>query len=330
MSDGQTAHMKMQMVLTADSPDLGEGQRRETSMGSRATTILCVDDDREVLEMLREYLTRQGFNVVTATNGVEALLQVARWLPRAAILDLFMPHRGGLEALDRIKRLDPEIVIILISGVPEALEMVTEAAVSVAGSLRKPFDLRHLLGVLMEAGVTPPTSLEHAAHPGAGKAPLGSRRRVLIVDDDPEIRRVLIEYLRGKGLEALEAESGEEALRQLPAFRPHIVLLDIAMPGLSGVETLRRIKAMSLETAVVMISGIEDYKTARQTLALGASDYVTKPVDFRYLDSVLEAHLFMSHLDAEAAERPFGERATSLSGLGPLPHDVAGGGTGDP
>ena len=325
----------MQMILTVDdSSDSGEERSGETLgetlMESHATTILCADDDPEVLEMLREYLARQGFHVVTAPNGVEALLQVTRWLPRAAILDLFMPWLGGLEVLDRIKRLDPEMVVMLISGVPGSLEMVTQAAVSVAGCLRKPFDLRQLLGMLVEAGVTPPAPPENAPHPRAGEGEPRTRKRVLVVDDDPEIRGVFTTYLRRKGLEALEAESGEEALCRIPEFRPHLVLLDIAMPGLSGLETLRRIKAVPFETSVVMISGIEDYKTARQTLALGASDYVTKPVDFRYLDSVLEAHLFMSHLDADAAERPLGDHATSLSGLGTLPGDVAGWRTGAP
>jgi two-component system OmpR family response regulator len=105
-----------------------------------------------------------------------------------------------------------------------------------------------------------------------------------------------VEYLQGKGFEVRGADAGEEALRQIPDFRPHVVLLDIAMPRMSGVEALRRIKALPQETCVVMVSGIEDMETAKQTLALGAADYVTKPVDFQYLDSVLEVHLFMDQI----------------------------------
>jgi len=97
----------------------------------------------------------------------------------------------------------------------------------------------------------------------------------------------------------LQAGGGEEAIRRIPEFRPHVVLLDIMMPGLSGVETLRRIKALPQETAVIMVSGIEDVETARQTLVLGAADYVTKPVDFQYLDSVLQVHLFMTQIEPQ-------------------------------
>ncbi len=119
-----------------------------------------------------------------------------------------------------------------------------------------------------------------------------SRKQILVVDDEPDVLDLLVEYLEGKGFEALGVASGELALDLIPTFRPRVVLLDIRMPGLSGVETLRRIKVLSQETPVVMISGTEDLDTARQTLGMGASDYVTKPFDFQYLDSVLETLLF--------------------------------------
>ncbi len=265
-------------------------------MDESTPTILCVDDEPEVLDVLKEYFTRQGYHVVTATNGVEAMFQTQRCLPKAIILDLFMPRLGGLGALDRIRRLLPEIVPILISGNPSALEMVAEAGLNVAGAFEKPLDLVAILGALAQAGVRPQKKT-----PAAGGAPVvtaapSGRRRVLVVDDEPEMRAVLAEYLQGKGFEVLQADGGEAALRRLPEFRPQVVLLDILMPGLSGVETLRRIKTLQPETAVIMVSAIEDEDTARRTLALGAADYVTKPVDFSYLDSVLQVHLFMSQI----------------------------------
>ena len=260
-------------------------------------TILCVDDDTEILDVLKEYFTRQGFHVVTAMNGVEAMFQVQRCLPRAIILDLFMPRLGALGALHHVRRIVPEIVVLLISGHPRALRVVTEAGLSVDGAFEKPLDLVGILGALAQAGVLPPRKAAAAApETSAVKASPSGRRRTLVVDDEPEIRGLLIEYLQGKGFEARGVSTGEEALRQIPEFRPHIVLLDISMPGLSGVETLRRIKALRQETAVIMVSGIEDVETARQTLALGAADYVAKPVDFQYLDSVLQVHLFMSQI----------------------------------
>ncbi len=266
-------------------------------MPDRVPTILCVDDDPEILHLLEEYLTRQGFHVVTATNGVDAVFATKRWAPRAVILDLFMPRLGGLGAMDRIRRLDAGIVIILISGVPDALELVAEAGVSVAGALKKPFDFVQLLGTLVQAGVMPPSRVpEGEILPPAAAASPPAGLRILVVDDEPEIRDVFSEHLQVRGYEVQQAADGEEALRLIPEFRPHVVLLDIAMPGLSGVETLRRIKGLSLETSVVMVSGVQDEETARRTLAMGAADYVTKPVDFQYLESVLEIHRVMDEI----------------------------------
>jgi len=108
-------------------------------MTEAAPTILCVDDDPDVLWALQEYLAAQGYHAITATNGVEAFLQVSRQRPRAVILDLFMPRLGGLGALDRIRRMDASITVIIISGVEGAVEMIREAGLSVAGTLAKPF-----------------------------------------------------------------------------------------------------------------------------------------------------------------------------------------------
>ncbi len=254
-----------------------------------APMVLCVDDDPEVLEALAEYLAGQGYQVITATNGVEAFLQVWRKRPRAVILDLFMPRLGGLGALDRIRRMDSSIVVIIISGVENAVEMIREAGLTVAGALAKPFELSEVLGLLVQAGVVPAKAAPTAARPS-----VQARKRLLVVDDEPEMRSVLVDYLQGKGFDVESAASGEEALRRVPGFRPHVVLLDITMPGPSGVDTLKRIKALPHETCVVMVSGQEDQETARRTLALGAADYIRKPVDFAHLDSVLETHFLMA------------------------------------
>lgn len=282
--------LKMTQTIEEEPAPRG-GPPTEAPVPDRRPAILCADDDPEVLALLKEYLTHQGFDVLTATNGMEALFQVARRRPRAVILDLCMPRPGGLIAVDRIMTLHPDIPILLISGVPNVLELLAEAGVRVAGAFRKPLDLVEISGALARAGVTPPG----AARDGASgrvppSAPPWRRKRALVVDDEPEIREILAAYLGDRGYEVRKASSGREALGCLPEFRPDIVLLDIVMPGLSGVETLRRLKALPERATVIVVSGREDAETLRMTLAVGADDYVPKPVDFGYLDSVLELH----------------------------------------
>jgi CheY-like chemotaxis protein len=266
------------------------GHRLETHPG----TILCVDDEPEVLDLLREYFGLQGFVVLTASNGVEASLQVRQWMPRAVVMDLFMPRLGGIGALARIKALNPGIAVVLMSGMGNALDLVTEAGLSVDAAIPKPLDLAKLSDALARVGVMAPSA------PAAGdgpRRPRPIRARVLVVDDELEVRKMLSEHLREKGYDVLEAADGEEALARMPEYRAHIVLLDIMMDGIGGMETLRRVKAMAPDTCVIMVTAIEELESAQMTLGRGASDYVTKPFSLKYLDSVLEVHLLMDRID---------------------------------
>ena len=266
-------------------------------MELQPANILCVDDDPEVLDLLRDYFTLQGFVVFTATNGVEAFLQVRQWMPRAVVMDLFMPRLGGIGALARIKTLNPGIAVILVSGMGNALDLVTEAGLSVDGALAKPLDLTKLSDTLARLGVVAPAPL--AAGPGSQRTrPI--RARVLVVDDELEMRKMLSEHLREKGYDVLEAADGEEALTRLPDYRPNIVLLDLMMAGIGGMETLRRIKATAPETCVIMVTAVEEIESAQMALGRGASDYVGKPFSFQYLDSVLEVHLVMDRINPDS------------------------------
>src|SRR2546422_9039583 len=136
-------------------------------MDTHLPSILCVDDDPAVLDLLKEYFTLQGFVVLTATNGVEAFLQVKQWMPRAVVMDLFMPRLGGIGALGRIKALNPGIAVILVSGMGNALDLVTEAGLSVAGAHSQPPDLGQLSGALSRGGGKAPAAL--AARSGAAR-----------------------------------------------------------------------------------------------------------------------------------------------------------------
>lgn len=271
--------------------------KRGLEMELQTMSILCVDDDPEVLEMLKEHFTLQGFVVFTAANGVEAFLQVKQWMPRAVVMDLFMPRLGGIGALARIKALNPDIAVILISGMVNALELVTEAGLTVDGLLPKPLQLAKLSDLLARVGVFAPIALA-AGHGVARPRPI--RARVLVVDDEPEMRKMLSEHLREKGYDALEVADGAEALARIPDYRPNIVLLDLMMAGMDGMETLRRVKAMAPETCVIMVTAVEEIETAQTALGRGASDYVTKPFSLQYLDSVLEVHLLMDHIDPDS------------------------------
>jgi len=115
--------------------------------------------------------------------------------------------------------------------------------------------------------------------------------RVLIVDDDLFTRDVLSRFLGERNFEIETAVDGRRALAALQAFAPDIVLLDIRMPEMDGLECLQRIVDEGHDCGVIMISGEADVEVARRTLSMGAADFVYKPFDLEYLETSLLAKL---------------------------------------
>jgi CheY-like chemotaxis protein len=107
--------------------------------------------------------------------------------------------------------------------------------------------------------------------------------RVLVVDDEPEVGATLQEILTELGYVVKHVRSGAEALHLAPVFEPDVVLLDLQMPGMSGVEVLDHLRRDHRDIPVVILSGNQDLGTARRILRSGAFDYVPKPftIDFR-------------------------------------------------
>lgn len=113
--------------------------------------------------------------------------------------------------------------------------------------------------------------------------------KVLVVDDEPEAVELLVEFLSSKGYEVITATNGEEALalRRVKEDRPHLVLLDVEMPKMNGMETLRRIREIDPEMGVIMATGVNEEDVGRKALELGAFDYIVKPLDMKYLEQSL-------------------------------------------
>lgn len=107
--------------------------------------------------------------------------------------------------------------------------------------------------------------------------------RILIVDDESAIRRALRPPLLELGFQVAEASRGEEALQALRTAVYDVVLLDVNMPGLGGIETLRRIRAFAPKLPVLMLTVRDQEEDKVQALDLGADDYITKPFSTREL-----------------------------------------------
>ncbi|MBI2178892.1 MAG: response regulator [Candidatus Tectomicrobia bacterium] len=111
--------------------------------------------------------------------------------------------------------------------------------------------------------------------------------RVLIVDDEKDVVEFLASELARREFAVETAFSGQEAIEKMKAHRPHLILLDVRMPGMGGIETLREAKRIDPAVGVIMVTAVHEEEIAKAAMTLGAHDYITKPIDFNYLNMVV-------------------------------------------
>lgn len=126
-----------------------------------------------------------------------------------------------------------------------------------------------------------------------------NRNRVLVVDDDPNLRRVLKMQLAEAGYDVLLAADGEEACRVIEREQPRLVITDLSMSPMGGLDLLRYIRDHHLDTTVIMITAFGTVETAVEAMRTGAYDYVTKPIDYDALVMVVHRAMERQHLIEE-------------------------------
>ena len=112
--------------------------------------------------------------------------------------------------------------------------------------------------------------------------------KILVVDDEGAVRETLVTYLETEGYDMRTADSGVTALKVIEEFKPQVVLLDIRMPDMDGLQCLRSIMKLTPGIAVVVMSGFASEQIARKTLEIGAFEYINKPISFEHLIKVLQ------------------------------------------
>jgi two-component system, OmpR family, KDP operon response regulator KdpE len=126
--------------------------------------------------------------------------------------------------------------------------------------------------------------------------------RVLVIDDDPAIRRAIVSELRGEGYETVEAADGREATTVVARSRPDLLLVDLAMPSMDGFAFITSIRK-TLRTPIVVLSVRGGEADRVRALDLGADDFVAKPFSVAELLARIRAHLRRSGVDARASLR---------------------------
>jgi PAS domain S-box-containing protein len=229
-------------------------------MNGEGRHVLVVEDDKDIADLIGRHLAHHGYRVSIAGRAQEALEKARADKPGLITLDIYLPDADGFELLQQLKN-DPatrDIPVVIVSVMGDPQEGLRLGAVDY---LTKPIDPLRLV------------SSVNRVLQGPGK--------VLVVDDDRDTRDLLQTALEQRGFSVVLTSSGKRALTLARQEQPHLILLDLKLPGMDGYEVLQRLKNLpeTAEIPVVVITGsLTDEELKQQKLlSLGAARFMTKP-----------------------------------------------------
>jgi adenylate cyclase len=224
---------------------------------ARTNRVLVIDDDATVRDLMRRYLSREGFDVVTAAGGREGLEFARELHPSVITLDVFMPDLDGWSVLQALKQ-DADlrrIPVILMTISDEKQKGITLGA---SGYLTKPVDRTQLAQLLDRFRTVMP--------------------RALVVEDNLTDREMMRRLLIGEGWEVMIASNGREALERLKSEHPNLILLDLMMPEMDGFEFLAEFRKSpeSASTPVIVVTAADLSVEDRRRLDGGVEHILQK------------------------------------------------------
>ncbi|OGX15056.1 MAG: hypothetical protein A2166_06465 [Omnitrophica WOR_2 bacterium RBG_13_41_10] len=377
------------------------------------TKVMLVDDEVDFCGFLESILTKEGYEVVVANSGMEAIEKVKTENPQIILLDVRMPGMDGLQVLEKIRQIDKEAIIIMVTVVTDIDVAKKSMKLGSINYLTKPIDLgllkRNLRGwatqieaqklnkvdivflgydqekfntaldlfakkgfnikyieektaakevakgydlLVIRADLMGSNAIEILAqykqaypklpamivinteieqelidkikpygayqyirgpydtytliliiyrmvarfHGELKEAPEAEKPSdyIFIVDDEPDVCEYLAKFLTKEGYKVCAISDPKTVLAQVEALRPAIVLLDIVMPYIDGLELLKKIKKSCPQTQVIMITGVKDENICKECIESGACDYLVKPFSLDQVKMIILTALIKS------------------------------------
>ena len=259
-------------------------------------TILIVEDTEAIAIQLHDILQAEGYRIVVAHNGEEAIEAVSSHQPDAMILDLMMPGVDGFEVLRRIRS----------DHATEQLPVIIMTAKYVTSDELAMLKHNHIFQLIRKGDVNKVQLLETVHQcllpeketkkeqpkqesPKQLQIPINEKPTVLVVEDNPD-NRLTIKVLLNDRYTVMEAEDGMEGVRLAQLHHPQLILMDIALPGLNGIEAMRQLKqdAVTQSIPIVAVSASAMKGDREAFLAQGFDDYISKPIDNKLLEETIK------------------------------------------
>jgi CheY-like chemotaxis protein len=295
--------------------NLAQVQDEKVASGFKETnmaTILIIDDERLICELMQAVFCGRGHEVLTAVSGRQGVEMFRREKPRFTLLDLHMPEMNGIETLKQIRAIDPNAcVIVLTGGGNDALESQARG-LGVTDFLGKGVSLDVLLWVMERIPLHAATlwfmeriPLHAATPPARVRAQtatvetLGESRElesILVVDDEPQVRALISQFFLKRGYRVRTAQDGPTALALTAKDPPQFIITDMQMPGMNGLELLRELRVRQYAGGFIALTACEDDNLLKEALDLGAVDVMGKPVDLERLELAVQLGCILTAL----------------------------------
>jgi len=252
--------------------------------------ILLVDDEEDFLVASSQALRRRGLDVDVAPNGVTALEMVDKGEYDVVVLDVKMPDIDGIEIFRIIREKLPDLPVILLTGHASLDDAFQTSRDGIADYLSKPIDMDDMASHIREVLSKSVRKQKEKSEP-AGTPDVSPPVRVMLIDDEVEFLRSMRTVLERRNMEVITADSGERGLALLSEGLVDVVILDIKMPGMDGLEVLKLIREGYPSVQVIMLTGHPSLEGAMEAIRRGANEYLKKPPDLPELVATIR-HLF--------------------------------------
>jgi len=259
-------------------------------------TILLVEDTEPVIIQMEHMLSAQGYKIMTARNGAEALEQIAKKIPDAMILDLMMPEVDGFEVLKCIREKDATAhlpVIILTAKYVSKEELSFLKYNSIHQIIQKGDINKDQLLKAVGQMMFPEVKEKEFPETARVSTPISEIPTILIVEDNSDNMITIKALLDGK-FTVIEAEDGISGIESAKKNKPDLILMDIALPGMNGIDALKEIrKEKALKDVPVIAVTASAMKGDMENLInYGFDSYISKPIDERKFTEKVRGALY--------------------------------------
>ena len=230
----------------------------QSPASSTGVLVLCIDDDAEVIDLLRRYLVPEGYSVRGVSSGEEGIRLAEELHPAVITLDIMMPEKDGWQVLRELKNnpLTSDIPVIIHSVVDNRPLALSLGALEV---VTKPSEPKKILSIV-----------ERACR--------SNNQPIMIVDDNQDFAEVLKNMLELEGYHSVALFSGEEALKNIEAINPSLLILDLIMPGVDGFAVVQQLRSQERwnNLPIVILSGADITNEQRQDLDKLIEEFIDK------------------------------------------------------